>query len=133
MNKLEHAIYAHLVGQHGFHADLVETKVGSALNNTMVIGETGRSAAVADDNTVRRHTCSGKNTLLLISENAVGVGNDGRTCCHRCMSRSKQNWQTAIQVMTLAGAVPTCTESVLFQLLGVAGTEEFKKLSKLVR
>ncbi len=49
------------------------------------------------------------------------------------MSRSKQNWQTAIQVMTLAGAVPTCTESVLFQLLGVAGTEEFKKLSKLVR
>lgn len=49
------------------------------------------------------------------------------------MSRSKQNWQTAIQVMTLAGAVPTCTESVLFQLLKVAGTEEFKKLSKLVR
>lgn len=49
------------------------------------------------------------------------------------MSRSKQNWQTAIQAMILAGAVPTCTESALFQLLKVAGTEEFKKLSKLVR
>ncbi len=49
------------------------------------------------------------------------------------MSRSKQNWQTAIQTMTLAGAIPTCTESALFQLLKVAGTEEFKKLSKLVR
>ena len=49
------------------------------------------------------------------------------------MSRSKQNWQTAIEVMTLAGAVPTCTESVVFQLLKVAGTEEFKKLSKLVK
>ncbi|MDD2581778.1 MAG: hydrolase [Desulfuromonadaceae bacterium] len=49
------------------------------------------------------------------------------------MSRSKQNWRTAIQAMTLAGAVPTCTESALFQLLKVAGTEEFKKLSKLVR
>ena len=49
------------------------------------------------------------------------------------MSRSKQNWQTAIEVMTLAGAVPTCTESVLFQLLKVAGTEEFKKLSKLIK
>jgi hypothetical protein len=35
--------------------------------------------------------------------------------------------------MTLTGAVPTSTESVLFQLLKVAGTEEFKKLSKLVR
>lgn len=49
------------------------------------------------------------------------------------MSRSKQNWQTANSAMTLAGAVPTCTESVLFQLLKVAGTDEFKKLSKLVR
>lgn len=49
------------------------------------------------------------------------------------MSRSKQNWQTAIEAMTLTGAVPTCTESVLFQLLKVAGSDEFKKLSKLVR
>jgi nicotinamidase-related amidase len=49
------------------------------------------------------------------------------------MSRSKQNWQTAIEAMTLTGAVPTCTESAMFQLLRVAGTEEFKKLSKLVR
>ncbi len=49
------------------------------------------------------------------------------------MSRNKQNWRTAIQAMTLAGAIPTSTESVLFQLLKVAGTDEFKKLSKLVR
>jgi nicotinamidase-related amidase len=49
------------------------------------------------------------------------------------MSRNKQNWETAIQTMTLAGAVPTCTESVLFQLLKIAGTDEFKKLSKLVK
>lgn len=49
------------------------------------------------------------------------------------MSRSKENWQTAIQTMTLAGAVPTCTEAVMFQLLKIAGTDEFKKLSKLVR
>ena len=49
------------------------------------------------------------------------------------MSRSKQNWQTAVQAMTLAGAIPTCTESALFQLLKVAGTDVFKKLSKLVR
>lgn len=49
------------------------------------------------------------------------------------MSRSRQNWETAIQIMTLAGAIPACTESVLFQLLKVAGTDEFKKLSKLVK
>lgn len=49
------------------------------------------------------------------------------------MSRNRQNWKTAVQSMVLAGAVPTCTESVVFQLLKVAGTDEFKKLSKLVR
>ena len=49
------------------------------------------------------------------------------------MSRSKRNWQTAIETMTLAGATPTCTEAAMFQLLKVAGTDEFKKLSKLVR
>jgi nicotinamidase-related amidase len=49
------------------------------------------------------------------------------------MSRSKQNWLTAVESMTLTGAVPTSTESVVFQLLRVAGTDEFRKLSKLVR
>jgi hypothetical protein len=35
--------------------------------------------------------------------------------------------------MVLTGAVPTSTESAMFQLLKVAGTDEFRKLSKLVR
>lgn len=49
------------------------------------------------------------------------------------MSRSRDNWQTAVEAMVLAGAVPTSTESVLFQLLKIAGTDSFKKLSKLVK
>ena len=49
------------------------------------------------------------------------------------MSRSNDNRQTAIEAMVLAGAVPTCTEAVVFQLLKIAGTDSFKKLSKLVK
>jgi nicotinamidase-related amidase len=49
------------------------------------------------------------------------------------MSRDKRNWKVAVEAMTLAGAIPTCTESVVFQLLKVAGTDSFKRLSKLVR
>jgi nicotinamidase-related amidase len=49
------------------------------------------------------------------------------------MSRSNDNRQTAMEAMMLAGAVPTCTEAVVFQLLKIAGTESFKKLSKLVK
>lgn len=49
------------------------------------------------------------------------------------MSRKKENWQVGIDAAAAAGAVITSTEAALFQLLRVAGTEEFKKLSKLVR
>jgi nicotinamidase-related amidase len=49
------------------------------------------------------------------------------------MSRRKENWQVGVKGAQAAGAVVTSTEAALFQLLRVAGTEEFKKLSKLVR
>jgi nicotinamidase-related amidase len=49
------------------------------------------------------------------------------------MSRKKDNWLVGIETARDAGAVITSTEAALFQLLKVAGTDEFKKLSKLVR
>jgi nicotinamidase-related amidase len=49
------------------------------------------------------------------------------------MSRKRENWQVGLNASAAAGAVITSTEAALFQLLRVAGTEEFKKLSKLVR
>jgi nicotinamidase-related amidase len=49
------------------------------------------------------------------------------------MSRRKDNWFIGLEAAAAAGAVITSTEAALFQLLKVAGTEEFKKLSKLVR
>jgi nicotinamidase-related amidase len=49
------------------------------------------------------------------------------------MSRRKENWFVGLEAARDAGAVITSTEAALFQLLRVAGTEEFKRLSKLVR
>jgi nicotinamidase-related amidase len=49
------------------------------------------------------------------------------------MSRKKENWKMGLATAAAAGAVITSTETALFQLLRVAGTDEFKKLSKLVR
>jgi nicotinamidase-related amidase len=48
-------------------------------------------------------------------------------------SRTKDNWETGLQFMRDAGAVITCTETVLFQLLKEAGTEEFKTISRRIK
>ncbi len=49
------------------------------------------------------------------------------------MSRKKKNWKLGLNMASSSGAVITSTETAMFQLLKIAGTEEFKKLSKLVR
>ena len=48
-------------------------------------------------------------------------------------SRSTENRETGIGFMRDAGAVVTCTETVLFQLLEKAGTEEFRMISKRIK
>jgi nicotinamidase-related amidase len=48
-------------------------------------------------------------------------------------SRTVENFRTAIEFMRDAGAVITCTEAVLFQLLEKAGTEEFRVISKRIK
>ncbi len=62
---------------------------------------------------------------------------DAGYCVHlvrdAVMSRRKDNWFVGLETAREAGAVITSTEAALFQLLKVAGTDSFKKLSKLVR
>jgi len=48
-------------------------------------------------------------------------------------SRNKDDYLTAKELMRDAGAVITCTETVLFQLLEKAGTAEFKTISKRIK
>lgn len=48
-------------------------------------------------------------------------------------SRTEDNFMTGIEFMRSAGAVITCTETVLFQLIERAGTEEFKAISKRIK
>jgi len=77
---------------------------------------------------IETHVCVYQTALDLINagytvhvpEDAVG-------------SRAKSNWQRGLALLERAGAVVTSTETVLFQLLGQAGTPDFKALSPLVR
>ncbi len=74
------------------------------------------------------HVCVLQTVLELLERgHIVHLVNDA------VMSRRKENWQMALNMAAAAGAVITSTEAALFQLMRVAGTDEFKKLSKLVR
>lgn len=48
-------------------------------------------------------------------------------------SRTDENRHTGLELMRQAGAVITSTETVIFQLLKKAGTEEFKQMMKVVK
>jgi nicotinamidase-related amidase len=48
-------------------------------------------------------------------------------------SRSANDARVAIERMRQAGAVVSTMESVLFELLRVSGTQEFKSISALVK
>ena len=48
-------------------------------------------------------------------------------------SRTKANFRTGVELMERAGVVPTSTEVCVFDLLGHAGTEDFKALSKAIK
>ena len=90
------------------------------------LGKSGRRQVILTG--METHVCVLQTALELLS-----AGYTVHLVCDAVMSRRKANWKTALKTLTQAGAVLTSTEAVLFQLLRVAGTEEFKKLSKLVR
>ncbi len=74
------------------------------------------------------HVCVLQSCLDLIREGyAVHVVSDAMC------SRTRENHGTGMELMRDAGAVITCTETVLFQLLEKAGTEEFRLISKRIK
>ncbi|MDA8432660.1 MAG: hydrolase [Nitrospiraceae bacterium] len=79
---------------------------------------------------------AGMETHVCVLQTCIGLLKDGyavHAVNDAICSRTKENWETAIEWMRDAGAVVTCTETVLFQMLERAGTEEFKVISKRIK
>jgi nicotinamidase-related amidase len=79
---------------------------------------------------------TGMETHICVLQTTLGLLQDGfmpHVVRDAICSRTKENWNTGLELMRDAGAVITCTETVLFQLLKVAGTEEFKKISARIK
>ncbi len=79
---------------------------------------------------------TGMETHVCVLQTCVHLLNEGfnvHIVKDAVCSRTKENWNTGVEYMRNAGAVISCTETVLFQLLKVAGTEEFKAISKRIK
>lgn len=74
------------------------------------------------------HVCVLQTCLSLLKEKY-----DVHLVSDAVCSRNKDDYLTAKELMRDAGAVITCTETVLFQLLEKAGTPEFKEISKRIK
>ena len=76
---------------------------------------------------IETHVCVNQTVLdLLESGTEVQVAEDA------VASRFDQNKRVGLQKMERAGAVLTSVETALFELLGRAGTDEFKLIQKLI-
>lgn len=79
---------------------------------------------------------TGMETHICVLQTGIGLLREGynvHVVRDAVCSRVQENWETGVEFMRDAGAVVTCTETVLFQLLKVAGTEEFKAISKRIK
>ncbi len=79
---------------------------------------------------------TGMETHICVLQTCIGLlkaGINVHVVRDAVCSRTKENWKSGIEFMREAGAVVTSTETVLFQLLKTAGTEEFKKISQRIK
>jgi nicotinamidase-related amidase len=78
----------------------------------------------------------GMETHICVLQTVLGLLARGATvhvAADAVCSRDPENARVALELMRDAGAVVTCTETVLFQLLERAGTPEFKAIQQLVK
>jgi nicotinamidase-related amidase len=76
---------------------------------------------------IETHVCVNQTVLDLLDAGAeVQVAEDA------VGSRTKENKRVGLHKMERAGAVMTSVETALFELLGRAGTDEFKRVQRLI-
>lgn len=74
------------------------------------------------------HVC-----VLLTALDLLASGYAVHVVADAVCSRSRENWRIALNQLRQANAIVTSTETVLFQLLRRADTEDFKALQPLVK
>lgn len=77
---------------------------------------------------IETHVCVAQTALDMLA-----AGTQVQLACDAVASRSEQDRETALRRLERAGVTLTSVEAALFELLGEAGTPEFKAVQELVR
>ena len=75
----------------------------------------------------------GMETHICVMQTAVGALNRGfnvHVASDAVVSRDAWNWRIGLKRMQRAGALISSTETIIYELLGAAGTPEFKAMLK---
>jgi len=96
--------------------DSINSSLSSLNKNTVVICG------------IESHVC-----VLQTALNLMNQGKNVVIAYDAVASRRKADWQTAMDTLREAGAVIYPTESIVFMLLEVAGTPQFKAIAPLIK
>jgi nicotinamidase-related amidase len=77
---------------------------------------------------IEAHVC-----VLMSALDLIAAGRRVHVVADAVTSRTQGNWRLGIDQLRQGGAVITAAETVLFQLLGQADTDEFRELARLIR
>ena len=78
----------------------------------------------------------GMETHVCVYQSVRGLalrGYQAHVCADAVSSRTKANWRVGLGLIERSGGIVSSTEASVFDLMHVAGTDDFKALSKLVK
>lgn len=109
-----------------YRFDKVEFSASSGLPPQLIGATTGRDQWII----------AGMETHICVYQTARGLvdrGLEAYVVVDAACSRTKLNWRIGCDLIAKAGATVTSTETVVFDLLGRAGSEDFKALSRAIK
>lgn len=77
---------------------------------------------------IEAHVCVSQTVHDLLAD-----GTEVHVAADAVSSRTERNRRVGLEKMERAGALPTSVETALFELVGAAGSDEFKAIQKLVK
>jgi len=93
---------------------------------SQIVSATGRSQLIIAG--METHICIAQTAL-----HGLRLGMEVQVAADACCSRDTDAHSLALDRMRAAGAVVSHTESVMYELVGAAGTDEFRSLLRIVK